>query len=442
MILPFLSLLPLALAYNTFQNAAIVDPNSYTATTEDGKVLLIDTYTFKTWSMEDRQYVGQWNPFDKMRTRANDTGISMLYHFKDESGNLIGGYDEKTGEIDMRGKIVGHANDTGYFDANGVRLGLAKDNSTRMFYAPDHSFIGGLFVEPHVGPGSVAFTWDDLNKDWSDIAATMGPKAGIVRDLSGYLNPRTRFYIKDRRYPDGAELVHVRNNTMDTLQIEEDYTFLQPLDRVTYNYTLDIETGKFDFGGEGEASIDYSDSSVTANGAKWGDFLKQTGVQDAVNASKSDLDLTPSANLSFVDSNQKQIGGVYNLDVILDTNNNLLYIINPDTWAVSDASGKQVGSFNVTDYSILSSDKSVLGQIVLKNDKLDNNTVLDNPATASSAAAAGPTSGASKGSSNSSGAAGSAGSTAGSSTAANGAGSTLPTSAAAALVIPFFLLMV
>lgn len=150
---------------------------------------------------------------------------------------------------------------------------------------------------------------------------------------------------------------------------------------------------------------------MVADGELWGDFLKQTGVGNETKTIKSDLDLSPIANLSFVDSDQKPIGGVYNLDVILDTNNNLMYAINPNTMVVSDASGKAVGSLNVTDYSLLSNDnKTVLGQIVLKHDKIDNDTVLDNPAPASS-------------------------------TAANGAGSTLPT-AAAALVIPFFLLMV
>ncbi|KAG5357992.1 hypothetical protein CJU89_4485 [Yarrowia sp. B02] len=408
-VLGFLGLLGLAHAYNTFQNAATVDPN-FVATTEDGEILLIDTFSFATWSMDQRQYVGQWNPFDKLRQRANDTGIDMLSHFRDETGAFIGSYDDKTGEITNGGKVVGHANDTGLFDESGTRRGLAKDNSTRQFYAPDQSFIGGVFVEPKVGPGSNGFTWDNLNKDYSDIAAAIGPKAGIVRDLSGYLTPRTRFYIRDRRYGDGAELVYIRNDTMDTLQIESDYTAQLNLSQISYNYTMDVSSGKFNFGGDGEANIDYSNGSVFANGALWGEFLRQTALANETQASKQDLDLKPVANLSFVDANQSSIGGVYNLDVILDSNNNLLYAINPNTWTVNNAQGRPVGTFNLSDYSLLSNNNTVLGQIVLKNDQLDNDTVLDNPAPASS-------------------------------TAANGAGSTLPT-AAAALVLPFFLLMV
>lgn len=437
MLLNLITLLPLVAAYNTFQNAATVDPKTFTATTEDGKTLLIDTYNFKTWSMEERQYVGQWNPFDKLRTRANDTGIDMMSHFRDESGNLLGIYDEKTGEITStsNGKVVGHANDTGFFDMSGVRRGLALDNSTRQFYAPDQSFIGGLFVEPKVGPGSDGFTWDSLNKDYKDIAATIGPKAGVVRDLSGFLSPRTRFYIRDKEFGDGAELVYLRNNTLDTLQIETDYTYQLNLSRISVDYTMSVDTGRFDFGDNEDDFIQYSNSSMMFNNELWGMFMKQTAFGPEVLAVKSDLDLSPIANLSFIDySNKSVIGGVYNQDIILDNDNNLLYRINPNTLVVSNGSMYKIGTFNTSDYTIhsISPKKGVIGQVVLKSANTSNDK------SGSGAAGAG----AAGGSSSSGSSDKTSSSTSSSGTAnTNGAGSTLPT-AAAALVIPFFLLMV
>lgn len=442
MLLNILHLLPLVAAYNTFQNAATVDPATYTATTEDGHTLLIDTYNFKTWSMDERQYVGQWNPFDKLRNGPNDTGIDMLSHFRDESGNLLGSYDEETGEISNNGQVVGHANDTGFFDASGIRRGLAKSNSTRQFYAPDQSFIGGLFMEPKVGPGSDGFTWDSLNKDYKDIAATIGPKAGVVRDLSGFLTPRTRFYIRDKEFGDGAELVYLRNNTLDTLQIETDYTFQLPLSRISVNYTMSVDTGRFDFGDNEDDFIQYSNSSMMFNNELWGMFMKMTGFGAETNAAKSDLDLSPIVNLSFVDSNQSPIGGVYNLDIILDSDNNFLYAINPNTLVVSDGEGNRVGTFNASTYSLVSINNTnpLLGQIVLKNEKSGSASGNTSAASGNASASASGNTGSASG--KTSAPASSASSTSTSANAnTNGAGSTLPT-AAAALVIPFFLLMV
>lgn len=444
MLLNILHLLPLVAAYNTFQNAATVDPATYIATTEDGNTLLIDTYNFKTWWMEERQYAGQWNPFDKLRTRANDTGIDMLSHFRDESGNLLGSYDENTGEISNNGQVVGHANDTGFFDASGIRRGLAKNNSTRKFYAPDQSFIGGLFMEPKVGPGSAGFTWDSLNEDYKDIAAEIGPKAGVVRDLSGFLAPRTRFYIRDKEFGDGAELVYLRNNTMDTLQIETDYTFQLPLSRISVNYTMSVDTGRFDFGDNEDDFIQYSNSSMMFNNELWGMFMKMTGFGAETNAAKSDLDLSPNANLSFVDSNQSPIGGVYNLDIILDSDNNFLYAINPNTLVVSDGFGNRVGTFNSSTYSLVSINNTnpLMGQIVLKNEKSGSASGNAGSGNAGSGNASASGSGNASASASASGKTSAPASSASSTNAnTNGAGSTLPT-AAAALVIPFFLLMV
>ncbi|KAG5361434.1 hypothetical protein CKK34_4264 [Yarrowia sp. E02] len=416
MLLNLFALLPLAMAYNTFQNQAVVDPKTYSATTEDVE------------------------PLDKLRNKDGDTGTDMVSHFRDESGNVIGSYDESSGEISSSGKVVGHANDTGFFDASGVRRGLAKTNSTRIFYAPDQSFIGGVFSEPKQGPGSEGFTWDNLNEDYKDLAEAIGPKAGVVRDLSGFLTPRTRFYIRDNREDmdgDGAEMVYLRNNTMDTLQIETDYTYQLNLTEISQNYTMSVDTGRFDFGDNGDDYIEYSNSSMLFNDEYWGDFLKQTGFGTESKASKSDLDLSPIGNLSFVDSNDKTIGGVYNLDVILDKDNNMLYVINPDTWVVSNAEGYAIGKFNNSDYSFVSNDKSVLGKIVLKEGSSSSSSGSGNSGSSGNSGNSSSSSSNDKNQSQSS----SGNAAPASSTAVNGAGATLPT-AAAALVIPFFLLMV
>lgn len=434
MLLPLLALLPIVqAAYDVF------DAPTYTANTTDGQNVLIDTTNFKTWLVEERRYFGQWIPDPKLEAETVPNGQDMVDIWRDESGDYMGLYDGSTGEIKDNENVIGHANDTGFFDASGIRRGLAINNETRLFYAPDQSFIGGVFHEPKKGPGSNGYDYAAFEKDYKVDAALFGPKAGIVRDLSGFLAPRTRLYFRDRRYHNGAELVHIRNNTMDTLQIEDFYTFQQPLSRISFNYTMNIDTGVFNFDSdEGEASIDYASGNVSANGAVWGDFLKQTGLQPEEAAEKSDLELHGNPNVTFTGSDGSPIGGISDLDTILDKNGNLLYKINADDFSVTDASGKSVGQFNNTDYTIWSSDKkNKLGQIVLKGTEVSGSSSV-----AGSASSTGSASKTSSGSSAAATASGSAKSTASASASGQANGASIPTGAAAALVVPFILLMI